>query len=99
MAFDQAFVRASVRAFVLAYRVLDHLLVAYHPLEIGLALKLVAFLVFVAFVLDLMALDRQAFHPLEGEHHPLVVDLAFDLAYHLALNLEAFVVHSVVLVV
>ena len=95
VAFDQAFVRASVRAFVLAYRVLDHLLVACHSLEIGLALKLVAFLVFVAFVLDLMALDRQAFHPLEGEHHPLVV----DLAYHLALNLEAFVVHSVVLVV
>ena len=102
VAFDQAFGQASVRAFdqafVQAYRVLDHLLVAYHPLEIGLALNSVAFLVFVAFVLDLMALDRQASHPLEGEHRPSVVDLAFE-AYHLALNLEAFVVHSVVLVV
>ena len=96
-AFDRAFDRASVQAFVQAYQVLDRLLVAYRSLVVDLALKSVAFLASLAFGRDLLALDHRAFRPLEVEH-PLVVDLAFE-AYHLSLNLEAFVVHSVVLVV
>ena len=96
-AFGQAFDRAFDRAFVQAYQVSDRLLVAYRPLVVDLALKLVAFLASLAFGRDLLALDHRAFRPLEVEH-PLVVDLAFE-AYHLSLNLEAFVVHSVVLVV